>query len=128
MSRNRFLFIMGTVIALILLTVVLGRNSDSPQIVAASMLATTLRFATPITLGALAGLFCERSGVVNIAIEGMMLAAAMAGTLLSPPTTVSTTHPSFGARLPSTKALVGRWGRASNARCIASIVACRIFN
>jgi ABC-type uncharacterized transport system permease subunit len=44
-----------------------------------SLLATTLSFATPITLGAMSGLACERSGVVNIAIEGMMLSAAFAG-------------------------------------------------
>ncbi|MFC1862549.1 ABC transporter permease [Thermodesulfobacteriota bacterium] len=39
----------------------------------------SLRLATPIGLGALAGIMCERSGVVNIAIEGMMLTAACVG-------------------------------------------------
>jgi simple sugar transport system permease protein len=44
-----------------------------------TMLAESLRLATPIAIGAMAGLWCERSGVVNIAIEGMMLFGACFG-------------------------------------------------
>ncbi|RPI93249.1 MAG: ABC transporter permease, partial [Chloroflexi bacterium] len=39
----------------------------------------TIRFSVPITLGALSGIFSERSGIVNIGIEGMMLMAAFTG-------------------------------------------------
>ena len=41
-----------------------------------TMLAESLRLATPIVIGAIAGIWSERSGVINIAIEGMMLTGA----------------------------------------------------
>lgn len=41
-----------------------------------TMLSESLRLATPIVIGAIAGLWTERSGVINIAIEGMMLTGA----------------------------------------------------
>ena len=43
------------------------------------MIQATLTAATPLTLGAMCGLLCERSGIINIAIEGMMLFGAFAG-------------------------------------------------
>ncbi len=48
----------------------------------AGLLRLTLMRAVPLTLGALSGILCERAGVVNIAIEGMMLGGAFTSTLI----------------------------------------------
>ena len=67
-----FLFIFGFL--------VWGAADKSLNLV--GLLMTTIQRAVPITLGAFAGILCERSGVVNIAIEGMMLAGALTATIV----------------------------------------------
>jgi general nucleoside transport system permease protein len=47
------------------------------------LLRGSIARATPIALGALAGVLCERAGVINIAIEGQFLAGAFAAALFS---------------------------------------------
>ncbi|MBC8161176.1 MAG: ABC transporter permease [Roseiflexaceae bacterium] len=47
------------------------------------MFARMVRLATPIALGAMAGILCERSGIVNIAIEGLMLTGACVGFIIA---------------------------------------------
>ncbi|WP_089156567.1 ABC transporter permease [Micromonospora sp. NBS 11-29] len=46
-----------------------------------NVLRGTFILALPLTFGALAGVLCERSGVVNVAIEGQMLMGAFSGAL-----------------------------------------------
>ncbi|HEY7496055.1 MAG TPA: ABC transporter permease [Candidatus Tectomicrobia bacterium] len=65
--------------ALGLVLSVLVWASMGRQLEVLGLLAQSLRLATPIALGALAGILCERCGVINIGIEGMMLAAACLG-------------------------------------------------
>ena len=48
----------------------------------AGMLTSAVLLAVPITLGAFSGIMSERAGVINIAIEGMMLMGAMVGALV----------------------------------------------
>ena len=56
---------------------------EGKQISFTGLLAGTLLLSTPLVFGALSGVLCERSGVINIAIEGQLLAGAFASAVVA---------------------------------------------
>ena len=78
--RRRTYLVFGIVLALFVVALLAwAARGDSVSIL--GLFQGTLFKAVPLALGALAGLMCERSGVINIGIEGMLLTAAFTGAL-----------------------------------------------
>jgi len=80
-TRTRQILLISSGVLIIPVTLILAGGGRSVNVT--QMLESTFRLATPITLGALAGLWCEKSGIVNIASEGMMLTGACFGFISS---------------------------------------------
>ncbi len=78
MPQNSVAPYLAVVIACLFLTILLWAVAGT-RVDIVDVLARVVRLSTPLTLGALAGLVCERSGVINIGIEGALLLAACIG-------------------------------------------------
>ena len=77
---RRFNLVLG-IVALIFVFAFLVWAAEGRSLSLLGMLQSTLLRSVPITFGALSGVLCERAGVINIAIEGMLLSAAFAGSV-----------------------------------------------
>ncbi len=66
-----------TLTVIILVGIMFSYTQD--ELRTTSVLSFSLRYAIPLIIAAMVGLVCERSGVINIGIEGQLLMSAFAG-------------------------------------------------
>lgn len=78
---KRTYLVLGLVVGLFIFAFLVWATEDN-SLNLYGMLQSTLLRSVPLTLGALSGVLCEKAGVVNIAIEGMMLFAAFVGVII----------------------------------------------
>ncbi len=60
-----------------------GAGRDATNIQITGLLTGAVVLSVPLVFGSLSGLVCERSGVINIAIEGQLLAGAFTGAVIA---------------------------------------------
>jgi simple sugar transport system permease protein len=81
-SRGNFaLFTLGAI--LFLWAFLAWAAKGGPDLNVIAVLTGTVAAATPLVYGSLSGVLCERSGVINIAIEGQFLAGAFLGAVIA---------------------------------------------
>ena len=79
---SRAVIVVGVVALLFVMAFLTWAAADG-QLSVVGLLRGSLARATPIALGGLAGVVCERAGVINIAIEGQFLAGAFTAAVVS---------------------------------------------
>jgi general nucleoside transport system permease protein len=79
---DRSVLMVGIVAGLFVLAFLTWAAADG-QLSVVGLLRGTVARATPIALGAMCGVLCERAGVINIAIEGQFLAGAFTAALFA---------------------------------------------
>ena len=68
------------IVAVVLIVAsVVRRITGADDITSAGATGATLRFTVPLLMAGLGGLWAERSGVINIGLEGMMIAGTWIG-------------------------------------------------